>query len=227
MYYILLLLISLTFFNACESVTTRKKAPEPVDTTAPTLKLLGESNITIGLHNTFVDPGAEANDDYDGEISQKITTSGSVDSNSVGSYTIVYSVSDKAGNSTTLSRHVRVSTFANARLGLLGGSTVKIYKLENNGTKTLLWQEQSSSNHDLSKVAQFDTHAPELQNDLLYLIEISEGSDFDSNNNGIKDTQTLKNSGLLRAVLSKKDITDLAQKLNITALSEIVYEATI
>ncbi|MGV6829930.1 MAG: immunoglobulin-like domain-containing protein, partial [bacterium] len=227
MYHYLLLLILLTFFNSCESVSKRNKAPKPVDTTAPILKLLGDANMTLPLHQPFTDPSAKAEDDFDGDISSKITTTGSVDSNSVGSYTITYNVSDKAGNSATLKRSVRVTTFANARLGVLGDATVKIYRIENNGTTTLLWQELSTQNYDLSKTGNFDTHADTLKSDELYLIEISGGKDYDSNNNGIKDTQVVENSGVLRTVVSKKDITDLAEKLNVTTLSEIVYEATI
>ncbi len=45
---------------------------------------------------------------FDGDISDRIEVTGSVDSGSVGSYMLVYSVSDNAGNSTEEMRTVLV-----------------------------------------------------------------------------------------------------------------------
>ena len=48
-------------------------------------------------------------DEVDGDISTSITTSGSVDTSTPGTYTLTYNVSDAAGNSVSLSRTVIVA----------------------------------------------------------------------------------------------------------------------
>lgn len=220
----LLLLLLTLLFVSCDKVTAKHTVVAPKDSVAPKLTLLGEKNITLALHSDYKEFGAKAIDDYDGDISNKITTIGRVDSDHVGNYTIRYQVSDKADNNATAIREVRVTTFANAKLGALGDATVRIYKFESDGNKTLIWQEKSSENFKLENTGLFDTHADKLDNNTLYLIEISGGKDFDKNNNGIKDSNNSQNSGILRAIVTREDLTNLAQNLNVTALSEIIYE---
>ncbi|MDB9780129.1 BspA family leucine-rich repeat surface protein, partial [Flavobacteriaceae bacterium] len=73
-----------------------------VDTTAPVITLTGSTVIELSVGDTFTDPGATATDDVDGDITSSITTSGTVNTSTVGEYTIVYSVSDAAGNAATV-----------------------------------------------------------------------------------------------------------------------------
>ncbi|RUM65700.1 MAG: hypothetical protein DSZ06_04635, partial [Sulfurospirillum sp.] len=85
----------------------KKEEPKP-DTTKPIIILNGARNITIKEGDTFKDPGATASDNKDGDITNKITTSGTVDSSKAGTYTITYSVKDNAGNSASITRTVKV-----------------------------------------------------------------------------------------------------------------------
>lgn len=78
------------------------------DRLAPDIALLGEAAITIVAGDPFSDPGATATDDIDGDLSDKIVTTGSVNSTIVGTYTINYRVSDRAGNSSSIQRQVTV-----------------------------------------------------------------------------------------------------------------------
>ncbi|WP_156491673.1 DUF5011 domain-containing protein, partial [Oleiphilus sp. HI0123] len=58
----------------------------------------------------FLDPGAIASDNIDGDISANIGVTGSVDANTVGAYILSYNVSDAAGNAaTTVNRTVNVA----------------------------------------------------------------------------------------------------------------------
>ena len=72
------------------------------DTTAPVITLTGSSTINLTVGDTFTDPGATATDDVDGDLTSSITTSGSVDTSTAGTYTISYNVSDAAGNAATV-----------------------------------------------------------------------------------------------------------------------------
>ncbi|CAM1340466.1 reprolysin-like metallopeptidase [Tenacibaculum amylolyticum] len=80
------------------------------DTEAPVLTLLGESEVTIILGDTYTDTGATAIDNVDGDISENITIAGTVDTNTIGSYALVYNVTDKAGNiAKSITRTVHVN----------------------------------------------------------------------------------------------------------------------
>ena len=78
------------------------------DRNRPEIELLGEASVNIPAGQQYVDPGATAVDDIDGDISDKIVVSGSVNSTVVGTQTITYSVSDRAGNSVSVTRTVIV-----------------------------------------------------------------------------------------------------------------------
>ena len=72
------------------------------DAGAPVITLLGEPTINIVVGGTFTDPGATAEDDIDGDISDNIVVGGdAVDVNTAGTYVITYNVSDAAGNAAT------------------------------------------------------------------------------------------------------------------------------
>ncbi len=78
------------------------------DTTKPEIKLNGSNSITINLNETFTDPGATATDDKDGDLTSKITVSGTVDNKKAGTYTITYTVEDSAKNKSIVTRTVIV-----------------------------------------------------------------------------------------------------------------------
>ncbi|GAA0858891.1 DUF5011 domain-containing protein [Aliiglaciecola litoralis] len=76
------------------------------DTTAPVISVTGDNPATVDHADTYSDAGATANDDIDGNVS--VTSSGSVDTSTVGSYTITYSATDTSGNQSTAIRTVNV-----------------------------------------------------------------------------------------------------------------------
>ena len=74
--------------------------PAP-DTTPPVITLLGDNPVSIEVGTPYIDAGATATDNIDGDITDKITTANNVNVNILGTYTVVYSVQDDAGNSAT------------------------------------------------------------------------------------------------------------------------------
>ena len=81
---------------------------ENKDEVAPVITLKGEATITIELNGVYTEQGATAIDDVDGDITSKITVSGSVDTKKVGTYIITYTVTDEAGNTSSVKRTVNV-----------------------------------------------------------------------------------------------------------------------
>ncbi len=80
-----------------------------VDTTAPILTLLGDSSQSITQGSSYVDPGASAVDAMGGNLTAQIVVAGSVNAAKVGTYTLLYSVTDAAGNSVSKTRTVVVA----------------------------------------------------------------------------------------------------------------------
>ena len=76
----------------------------------PTITLNGSSTINLILNSNYSELGATATDDIDGNLTNSISVSGSVDTSTTGTYTLTYTVSDAAGNSSSITRTVVVKT---------------------------------------------------------------------------------------------------------------------
>ena len=88
-------------FSATDSdgnTSTAQATVTVADQTAPVITLLGTASITLNVGDPFTDPGAIASDNVDGALTPAIVTGGSVNTGSVGLYTLTYNVSDAAGN---------------------------------------------------------------------------------------------------------------------------------
>jgi hypothetical protein len=80
-----------------------------IDATFPNLSLRGDAEMTVYIGNAYSDAGATAIDNVDGVVS--VYSVGSVDTNVVGDYFIVYSTVDRAGNvASGLTRTIHVRT---------------------------------------------------------------------------------------------------------------------
>lgn len=77
-----------------------------VDSSAPEITLMGEEDITIFQNTSYADEGASASDNIDGNVN--VTTTGSVDEMTAGTYTLTYTATDTAGNSSTATRTINV-----------------------------------------------------------------------------------------------------------------------
>lgn len=78
------------------------------DRTPPVMTLNGAQNVTVFIGTGYADAGCKAVDDCAGDISNRVTVSGSVNYNKVGSYTLTYRAKDDFGNVATVQRIVHV-----------------------------------------------------------------------------------------------------------------------
>ena len=69
------------------------------DQTAPTIALEGDSTIVIAHGSSYIDAGAAVTDNVDSDLTAVVT--GSVDTSTIGNYTLTYSATDSTGNSAT------------------------------------------------------------------------------------------------------------------------------
>ncbi|MDA7629016.1 DUF5011 domain-containing protein, partial [Verrucomicrobia bacterium] len=94
------------------------------DTIAPVITLQGDPVITVGLGGSFTDPGASVMDSFDDSVA--VTTSGSVDVNTLGSYALTYNAIDSAGNAAApLLRTVHIVDLIAPVISLNGEDTLE------------------------------------------------------------------------------------------------------
>jgi hypothetical protein len=63
----------------------------------PVITPIGDNVVEVAQHSVYVDPGATATDEDDGDVTVKIVTNDPVDTAHPGTYTVTYSVTDSAG----------------------------------------------------------------------------------------------------------------------------------
>ncbi len=78
------------------------------DKTKPSITLKGNQNQTIYLGTSWQEPGYTASDNCEGDITNKVVVTGSVNIKKTGSYKITYTVKDNIGNSFETYRIIKV-----------------------------------------------------------------------------------------------------------------------
>jgi len=90
------------------------------DITPPVITLNGSSTIDIFVGDTYVDAGATATDDIDGDITANIVVVNLISTSTVGAYTVTYNVSDTAGNpAIQVTRTVNVNSIPDTTLPVI------------------------------------------------------------------------------------------------------------
>jgi len=77
---------------------TKIRKVNVIDSTRPVITLKGSAEYMLPLTVEYKDPGYEALDNYDGDITSNVIISGTVDCSTPGSYDLLYEVSDSSGN---------------------------------------------------------------------------------------------------------------------------------
>ena len=89
------------------------------DKTAPEITLKGNETTYVTLGKTYSEAGYTSIDNCDNDLTEGVKVEGNVDTNNVGTYTLVYSSTDAAGNTGTKERKVVVQKAATK----VGGSS--------------------------------------------------------------------------------------------------------
>ena len=104
------------------------------DEVAPVLLLNGYETVYLPVGASYEDAGCTASDDLDGDVTGRITRSGSVDTAAAGTYTMTYRVSDNAGNLIVIERRVKV-------YNLTGGNAGRVYLTFDDGPSSYVTAE--------------------------------------------------------------------------------------
>ena len=203
---------------------------------APVIVLNGDAQITLDLDEEYTDFGAYATDASDQNITSRIVVQNNVNIHKVGTYTVIYTVTDSAGNKSTLTRIVNVIDFylyipkviddATAirflNKATFGATKESIENLKNKGVKKWLDEQLSMpyvAHMHLRKTIEIGKAFEPIENPDSVESYLSGNSKFNDENN--KDIMRWQLNALFHTFLFEKD--QLRHRVAY-ALSQIVVE---
>lgn len=90
------------------NMATKVRTVTIVDDVAPEISINGNSTMTLLLGSEYVEKGATAIDEKDGDLTAQMLIEGSVDTSKEGEYVITYKIVDSKGNEAVQTRTVKV-----------------------------------------------------------------------------------------------------------------------
>lgn len=104
------------------------------DIEKPTINLGGNSEMSIYVGSSYSEPGYNATDNCDGDITSKVVVNGSVNRDVIGTYELVYTVTDNGGNEASVTRKIHVIKNYN----VVSGVGKKIFLTFDDGPSTTI-----------------------------------------------------------------------------------------
>jgi hypothetical protein len=129
--------ITYNVFDSNNMSDTKSRAvyvTKPIDNTPPVITIIGDNPLNHIYGSTYTDLGATAYDNVDGDITSAIVVTNTVNANNVGTYEVIYKVSDSRGNSATAVRTVLVEHIPMVKLLFSDGSDGYVYNVANTST---------------------------------------------------------------------------------------------
>jgi hypothetical protein len=88
---------------------------------------------------------------------------------------------------------------AKAYFGYLANAKVELYAL-NGETKQLLFTEYTTNGESLDDIGNFDPHMRDMDIEKRYMYQVSGGMNWDTDEDGIKDSEASANKKVYRAI---------------------------
>jgi len=120
-YYITYTVTNSSGYTSSRTRTVNVYIPKPV------VSMIGSSSIKLLIHQTYTDQGATALDTLDGNLTNRIVTTGSVNPEIPGNYTITYTVTNNLGKVGTATRNITVYQ-PEPQITIIGNSNIEILK---------------------------------------------------------------------------------------------------
>lgn len=109
------------------------------DLTGPEITLKGDKELSITINTKYEEPGYEAIDKLDGDLTKNVIVTNNIDITKIGNYEVVYEVKDNAGNISKEIRRIKVEKLKPTQMSIkdytLDGwyDSVKLKKTKNYG----------------------------------------------------------------------------------------------
>jgi PKD repeat protein len=98
------------------------------DVLPPVIALNGSSSIEVEVHSTFIDPGVTATDNYYPNV--VVSKTSTLNMHVLGHYQIVYTATDGAGNSASVTRTIDVTDHTAPVITLLGADPLNLTRFK-------------------------------------------------------------------------------------------------
>ena len=115
--------LTYTAVDADGNTTTTSRTINVLDKTPPVITLVGSDTIAVDQFAAYSESGATAKD---GDTDVEVVITGTVDTSTAGAYTITYTSTDSAGNSSTTSRTINVLDKTPPVITLVGGNSADV-----------------------------------------------------------------------------------------------------
>ena len=112
--------------TAGNAAVQKVRTVKVVDTIRPVVKITGSSSITLQINSPYTELGATATDNYNGDLTAQIITTGTVNTTVFGTYYITYTVKDSSNNTTIAKRTVKVADTIKPVVKLIGSSSITL-----------------------------------------------------------------------------------------------------
>jgi hypothetical protein len=129
---------------------------------------------------------------------------------------------EEEGIETTPEIGEKKNYFGKAQLGVLSKATVKLYELKGLERK-LLASTITSEGDSIESIGNFNLYLEKLEDNKLYLYEVSGGEDFDVNDDGVIDETPTVNKGTFHLLVLGSHIKAL-EEAKVTGISEVIYQ---
>jgi hypothetical protein len=115
------------------------------------------------------------------------------------------------------------SKIGKVQMGRLKGATVKLFKLNLDGSKTLLASTTTKAIGTLNQIGNFDLMEEQIDDHGFYIYEVTGGVDIDRDNDGKEDKKATPNQGKSHLLTKGIWVKNSMSKVRITPLSEMLY----
>lgn len=107
-FLLVLCLAGSSLFNQSYAKITARGMGGGTDTIAPVIYINGKDTVYVEVFGTYIEDGAAAMDNRDGNVTNAIVLTGAVNTKSIGIYILTFTVKDVSGNTTSKNRVVIV-----------------------------------------------------------------------------------------------------------------------
>ena len=105
-----------------------------IDDIKPSIELIGDGTVILNVGEEYKEQGAKAQDEKDGDLTDRIEISGEVNTKQEGTYSVKYSVKDNNGNITVATREIMVGNIGKANMNV--GTPGVVYLTFDDGPST-------------------------------------------------------------------------------------------
>jgi hypothetical protein len=135
---------------------------------APDVTLKGDNPMIVDVYALFVDPGVTATDNYYPNVFPVITNLPNM--TALGDYTVTYTVTDGAGNTTTVTRLVKVVDRKAPEIQLLGANPVEHIRFTPYVDPGVKLKDNYYTSSDLQPLLQTNTTTLDVNRPGIYIV---------------------------------------------------------